>query len=737
MAALLAVFPTPESLVRFSADSDNEQALLSFIDYAAKNNLIRGKDFQSLKTLITDHARSPENFIPPDQINFEELLENREKRLRIALSLRSLTGRINSLIKDSGIALPPISNSMLVRLKTKPADTASKQSAIRSLAFWLGHERIDLGPLWNYETLIRLCPQDKPPEHYTEGARIGLSLSSRGDVIDHAVMNELKTSIKNHIEQAMGALHGPWGKVRSHDFTTLYVDIPKQVGFEDPASYRLCLTMAASLAHQISLRWALSRYCTRNRFLSIGIVAGEYSSLDNYLLPILNAKLSGDPVIRVSDYVRQCMLISDIRVLFCRQPSETILFNGESFSIWWIVAFWSYMYFNFIPELLEERILKNNPSSEKTLSQLLWFPEESGYKSVEDVKTNAITKFFRFPQNSLLGIEIAKTLYYRRRFQEAIEILRIVLSIDPTDPTARTLRMILLRELAINSPSYFIANQFFQQSEHEALSFLEDCETKSEDFYCEYASLFLAKAMLTVRYLRKRSGSRDGIPDIAQAKQAAFEAFDKAEYWFERAVKVSPSAIRSTYSLNITRTMRAILKDDETIFVSSEKPIDGKPEIVTHPSSGFQWQLSLIKNGVIQDDMQQQNDFLEKILAKRFRLHDDSISLPVCRANTRFSHAVALWDFFPTRTVAIARRVLNILHEAMEIAEDAAKEDICLYAATRGYSEMMPAEDFIRHMKKSIQMVSNVAGANLSQRDDREIIKTKGHLSSILLTLNF
>ena len=32
--------------------------------------------------------------------------------------------------------------------------------------------------------------------------------------------------------------------------------------------------------------------------------------------------------------------------------------------------------------------------------------------------------FLKYPHNSLLGVEIAKTLYYRRRFWEAIEILR-------------------------------------------------------------------------------------------------------------------------------------------------------------------------------------------------------------------------------------------------------------------------------------------------------------------------
>src|SRR5690606_38792629 len=165
----------------------------------------------------------------------------------------------------------------------------------------------------------------------------------------------------------------------------------------------------------------------------------------NHLLPLLNAKLPDDPVIRISDMARQCVLINDIRVVLCPEPTETTLFNGESFAIWWIEAFWSTLYFDFVSELLADPILQNQPASIEKLNQLLWrLPDQDGKEDAED-EANAVTAFFKFPQNSLLGLEIAKTLYYRRRFNEALEILRVVLSINPTDLIARTLRMILLR----------------------------------------------------------------------------------------------------------------------------------------------------------------------------------------------------------------------------------------------------------------------------------------------------
>ena len=74
---------------------------------------------------------------------------------------------------------------------------------------------------------------------------------------------------------------------------------------------------------------------------------------------------------------------------------------------------------------------------------------------------NAIATFFRYPHNSLLGVEIAKTLYYRKRCSEAAEILRILLSINPGDLVARTLRMMLFRNMALDTPSQRSAGRSF------------------------------------------------------------------------------------------------------------------------------------------------------------------------------------------------------------------------------------------------------------------------------------
>src|SRR5664280_62076 len=585
ITAILAVFPTTESLSKFTEKSDNAIIYDSLIDYAVRNDLIKTADENNFETFINRYADSTEKFIPPKNLNFENFLEKKDELLRLNLSLRAITGRINAFLAAQRIALPKVTNSMLTRLKKEPADTVYKQNVLRSFAFWLGHERTDIAADWNFETLVKLCSHGKQTENYSEGVRIGVALYSRGDVIDHEILGWLKKALKNYIEQSISHfLYGRWGKVRSHDITTLYIDFPKEVEASDPMSYRQCLKCAISLAHQIAIRWSLSKYCSKNRFLSIAIVAGEYSNLDNYLLPLLNAKLPDDPVIRVSDYARQCLLINDIRVILCQHPTETALFNGEALTIWWVTALWSTHYFDFVGDLLTDKILQNNSAAIEKLNRLLWFPEEVEKKQGKIDEDNAVSTFFKFPHNSLLGVEIAKTLYFRRRFEEAAEILRIVLSINPTDLIARTLRLLLFRNMAVDAENYSVALGLFKMSEKEAVFIQENCAHQSEDFFCEYAVIYLARAMLTLRYTRSDKNIAADRKTLCRLKQNVFDALDRAEDLFEKGMTVSPSGIRSSYLLCSVLVLRAILKSDEKIFINPDKPVDADHQTVRQPS---------------------------------------------------------------------------------------------------------------------------------------------------------
>ena len=564
---------------------------------------------------------------------------------------------------------------------------------------------------------------------------MGFALYSRGDVIDHEIVGWLKKVLKSYIEQSLSQfLYGRWGKIHSHDITTLYIDFPKEVEVSDPMSYRQCLKCAISLAHQIAIRWSLSKYCSKNRFLSIAIVAGEYSNLDNYLLPLLNAKLPDDPVIRVSDYARQCLLINDIRVILCQHPTETILFNGEALTIWWVTALWSTHYFDFIGDLLTDKILQNNSAAIEKLNRLLWFPEEVEKKQGKVDEDNAVSTFLKFPHNSLLGVEIAKTLYFRRRFEEAAEILRIVLSINPTDLIARTLRLLLFRNMAVDAENYSVALGLFKMSEKEAVFIQENCAHQSEDFFCEYAVIYLARAMLTLRYTRSDKNIAADRKTLCRLKQNVFDALDRAEDLFEKGMTVSPSGIRSSYLLCSVLVLRAILKSDEEIFINPQKAVDADFMTVRKPAKELQGQI-----GYLRKDLPEklQYEFMAKKMIKKLLIHDDSISLQSYRPTIYFCNAVALWDFLPARTVGTTKFVLQTLRKTIDIARLMEKDDVCIYSFTRTYGEMIPAPEFVEHIEKAIMMIEKAAGKNLYEREDSEVIAMSGNLSSLLLTVNF
>jgi tetratricopeptide (TPR) repeat protein len=734
LSALVAAFPSFETWTMFCQNKDNSLIVDTVIQYAARCGLIKSADPEKFEALLRQNPRTS-FFKPPRHMDLEELLEKKDDLLKIHLSLRALTERINSLLAEKQIALPKVTNSMLTRLKREPVDTAYKQNVLRSLAFWIGHERQDIAADWHYDTLLAICREGRQTENYQEGARIGFALYSRGDVIDHEILGWLKKTVKSYIDQSIGHFsYGRWGKVRAHDITTLYVDFPKETQSNNLIHYQQCLRSATSLSHQMAIRWALSPYSTKNRFLSIAIVVGEYANLDNHLLPLLNAKLPDDPVIRISDMARQCVLINDIRVVLCPEPTETTLFNGESFAIWWIEAFWSTLYFDFVSELLADPILQNQPAAVEKLNRLLWRLPDQDDKDDADDEANAVTAFFKFPQNSLLGLEIAKTLYYRRRFNEALEILRVVLSINPTDLIARTLRMILLRNMALDAPTFNAADGLFRQAMKEARFIETNCSCESEDFYCEYAVLHMAQAMRTLRHSRLQPGIAKDKEGIQALKNCIYASLATAQDLFENGIAVSPSAIRSAYLLGSVSLLISILKEDEDIFINPRKALACRQQIAGDVSVNLHWQIGFRRPDVTEE---QQGEVTEQLLMVKAKTHDDAITLQSYRPTIYFCHAVALTDLNPLPTATALKRAEQALLIAREIAESVKKEDVCIYSFTRTYGEMIPADEFIGHINNCLKFIEDNAKDGTEGQKEKRMGTSGKKVTPGLMTLNF
>jgi len=91
----------------------------------------------------------------------------------------------------------------------------------------------------------------------------------------------------------------------------------------------------------------------------------------------------------------------------------------------------------------------------------------------------------------------------------------------------------------------------------------------------------------------------------------------------------------------------------------------------------------------------------------------------------------------PFRTVALAKRAFQVLRQALEIARSLENDHVCIYSVTRNFGEMITVQDFIHDMEKSMQLIESTAGGDLFKREDHEVIKTQGKLSSMLMTVSF
>ncbi len=738
-SAILAIFPTLKSYNHFTIKKQNNRIISSLSAFAYRHHLIESDSEKLLKNFIEIHALNLEEHRPPSNMNFEFFFDQKESLIDLNLSTRAMTERINSFIQKHQVELPKVSNSMLTRLKNESADTFHKQNVLRSLAFWMGYTRPHKALCWNYETLYQLCSEDKHSQDHKEGARIGFALFSRGEVIDHETIGWLKRNIKSYIEESIRHFsYDRWGKIHSHDITTHYLDLPKEDSIASPSAYRKCLQAALSLAHQICLRWALSSQHTQNRFLSIGIALGEYCKLDKHLYPILTAKIPADPTIRLTDYTRQCILINGIPALPCSTPIETSLFSGETITIWWIAGIWSTLYFDFIPDLLADRKLSGIPSKSSLTPEYLWSPEIQDSKMDKTNKPNAISTFFKFPQNALLGIEIAKTLYYRLRFWDALEIIRIVLSLNPTNITARTLRMTLLNNLAIHAPSYAIAQDLFAKAHNEAFFIQKNCSFHAEIFYYGHAWVYATQAMLDLRHLRNNQKNSENNINKKNIKRQIFSHLEKADSLFSMGEMVSSSGMRAYYLQNNTKIIMAILNNNDKLFRDPDEPIDANPEIIRKSTREFQWQSGYFGYYQPKLSLDSTNDLKIKMSKNDYLIRKDSITLPAYKPTFYFGSATALWDFFPMRTVETAKTTLQLLRKASQIAETLSRKHIGIYSVTRTYGEMLPAEEFMDHLDKAIEMVKHQSGQDLNKRSDSEVIYPKNpHRLGLLSTLNF
>jgi len=295
-------------------------------------------------------------------------------------------------------------------------------------------------------------------------------------------------------------------------------------------------------------------------------------------------------------------------------------------------------------------------------------------------------------------------------------------SIAPKNVCARSLRMMIYRNMAIEEPVYSISQIHFERAEEEAQFIEEQCNTLEEDFICEYAVVMLSKAVYTLRRMRECRDMGEIPTGKEQLKMQVYKYLEAAAGLFEKGIVVSTSGYRSIWLLVCTRMLSEILKTNERFFESPKLPMQVSKKVFGQTAYDI---LASLNYYGWRDFETTDLGFLEEILFQSFEQYGGSVTLRAYRSTLYFCFAVMLWDVFPMRTVKGAKRVLKYLQEAIAMARSLEEENLYIYSYTRCLGEMLKPEIFIRHIENAVQKIEACVGTleDLEKREPSQMIE--------------
>jgi len=715
--ALLAVFPSFETFQCFKDSEDNKihkkniniDLLKLFIKYAYNNKLISEETDKAFQNFIKNNEIAAIENNTNIKKNFESLIHEKLK----LKSGRQLINNLNQLLMkellDIEFEEKIVSHATLTRLKEGPPDTPAKRNALRFIAFWIGFKRAELILSLNYEILFNFCPKVRQIKS-KEGVRILFYLKERGEDITEKSI----TWFRNELRQIRDDLNINYISIDNlnKNRTKFSVDLPLIKEDHDiisnPRLFAICVKDSIAISHQITNRWTLSDFSSNRKSLIIGIATGKYNQLNYYLDELINTEISESSVIRMTDFTRLCILTNDIKIIICKKPQILELSNGEKMNIWWITAFWSNIYWDYIPILLEEKMLPTNKQSYNIFKNALNFPDT--YKG--DMN-KALSVIHHFPHDSFLILEIAKTCAFRKMFHEANIILSMILASNPYHIVARTFKMNILLNLALNQSKFSVAELYFNRAINEGIYITKHCIIEDEEFWCEFGLVYLEMAIRILSILRNNKDS------INNHKIVNSDNFKKllncAHNCFEQGANISPLTIgnRTAYwYLNI----RSLIKIFETNnqFIENNIQITDQNDIFEETGKDIFEYIGWFDS--------HNDDYIYKKICTAINIYENSMLQRSYIPNIKFAFAILVFDFSPILTVRIVRSVLKWLEQARIFAAKLTQYKIG--AVTRS-SYIQSPEHFIKTVDKTTELLKKKVNKFMSLDDNYKIDRKK------------
>ncbi len=716
--ALQSVFPSAASFSDFK-ENDGEisrRAIPAILHYAFCQGALPAETEKALLNILPLDSCKSTVQSGPDSFTFSFVLD-------------TLTGRqsVNALITQLAptarlLGLPSISAPMMTRLKQNfVVNTAKKRALLRLLAFWSSLKHPDLG--WNYDVLSQLPAKTDDQTFALQdkaGVTINIHLMGQGEMISPPDILWLKNELLSCLDYLNLTGQVPKKMIEATGATSFSIRIPKKPGSPDePALYAPGIRHALAVAHQMATRWLLCSQSSPRKRLILMIGAGLPSGIRRPDARLAENIPANDTGIYLDDFAHLCAEISNIKG-FRRCILEQTERSAPRKDLWSLVYFWPAHFYDYIPCLLEERMLpvSNRGERYEQFSRELFFPETGAPATF-----GAIGAMHRHPQHSLHFIEIAKVLRARQMPHEADEILTHVLLTDPDNLSARFMRMASRIIFPASGLDAITTILFFERGIAEGEQLLKYYDTDNEIWWA-LGMLYFNRAIKTLQHLRRGSQS----VDLHLEPDDVLACLRKSADCFRKGLATSSAGQTDNGLFGLLYAQSFI-----ELF-SGNKPFISDPHAVLREEDKNifrQAGIRTMKNmGLLTADAQTQekdntvgDQSILKVATFIFSKNQNAVIGRSYIPYIQHVYAMILWDFTPRITTPTCKIVLYLLESARQNARRLEKDNLCVYQIFAGF---VPAGRFVKNVELIIHRIRTfITDEELAGGDDVPIPPAK------------
>ncbi|MCK5851300.1 MAG: hypothetical protein KAH23_10325 [Kiritimatiellae bacterium] len=689
--AIWTCFPTTEIFHDLKEDRRNISFIRRLTELAMQKKLVEKNsdpllDIHRLEELIKTNNELHKGRRPSQEFTFDSLMTEIKKD-------RSIKGLVKEL-KDmaTDLCLEEPNEVLFTRMKKDPHSRSIKRRhALLLLSIWLIINKPDLDLSYNSLTIF---PRSLSDSVVDETSGVLAVFAFIGENIDAATVDFLKTELPICIwDLKLTYLNE---KRLSFPATTCMAKFPVResaVGY--PVTYGHAMRDALSLAYQMVITWQLSAQHSSRINLIISIDAGDFVSREITIKDLMSPDLPAESPIRLSHFAYTAAKQADLKVVF-----RSVKYPN----IWSADHFWSFPYFKSPPVLMAQgigavddtEILPVTDDAVKAFREALFLKDSKDY--------GILPMVHNYPPRILASLEVAHVTTLRRLHHEAIQLLFYVLSFDPLNHIARTLRMHNYMALSICTQYPDTASLLFKRAIHDG-QFIENRCIPDPEFYAEYSLAYWAMAIKLIKFMRK------GIifEKIDETMSEVLMLLTRSEECAMKGLSVSTSGAdsRCGYWLLYSMAFRRLLEKDPELMTNINRPMADShnlfPEIFDSFTGVSGWMPPMDSTGRIDEG------FMEKRALRSSETFLNSLSSTSQYPHAAFGVCNFLWDFSgPKRKKLIIDYVLLLLEKIrMKIK---VLKGLCIgtYSATPTLMEIQSPREYITCIERVTSKVTKV-----------------------------